>query len=794
MLLARCYGPTAALVAFVVSADPAAAAGRPFTLRPAEAWVEQLAAPDAPSTPDGESSGTHYLLFDRQIRAGRGEQEEYFHTVWKVETTAGLQDASEIEISFDPSFERLTIHHARVVRRGRTVWSASARGVRLTHAEEDLEARLYNDELTATIFIQGLRVGDTVDYAYTLEGTNPVLGGRLDTVLWFEYSMPVDRVRRRIVWQRDSTLNIKGHGRPPQPTVTKRPEGTVYDWEMRGGQAPPREDRTPGWFQPQARVEASEFDGWADVARRSRELFAAIDAPAPSIDAVVQAWQLQGASGDARIDRAVRFVQDDVRYLGLEMGPHSHQPHLPADTLERRFGDCKDKSALLVAIFRRLGVQAWPALVSTRAGQALDERLPSLFAFDHVIVALRASGGLHFVDATASEQGGPVRGRRPPRFARALVLDGDAHGLTTIPQPLPEAPTVEVAETYALPRWDSPARLDVVTTYRGEDADDMRQSQARSTRAEMSKRYRDFYAQENAGIRALEPPRVEDDRERNVLVVREAYEIPTLWKQGAHEFRAWLIDDRLVRPEVLDRSAPFALAHPDHIRQSLTIQLPGPPDLAPLRETVKNPAFAMDAAWLVRGNEARLEYTYRSLRGSLPPGDVAEYADRVERAADLVVCRVPRRSRTAGTTVARPATPGARPSPASASRREAPAAGWFGLAAVGGCVLALFVWGARAGASSWRARRRRSAFVSLSRMRHGEHPQGAISVDSVEGIDREGVGGACRCGGPWQEVHRASVRYDGRSMIVATRRCERCAAEKTLYFRVGRGDSFPLEA
>jgi transglutaminase-like putative cysteine protease len=780
MKVTRCCSPVAALLALAVPAAPAAAAER-FTVRPPAAWVEPLAGTDSPS--DGESTGMRYLLIDRQIRAGRGDQEDYFHTVWRVETTAGLQDASEIEISFDPSFERLVIHHARVTRHGRAVWSFSPGEVRVAHAEEDPEARLYDDGLTATIFVKGLRVGDTVDYAYTLEGENPVLGGRFDTVLWFEWSVPVDQVRRRVVWQRDTTLHVNPRGRAPQPTVTKGPEGTVYDWEMRGARAAPSEDRTPAWFQPQARVEVSEFDGWTDVARRSRELFAAVDAPAPSIDAVVRGWPLPGASEDARVDRAVRFVQDDVRYLGLEMGPHSHQPHLPADTLERRFGDCKDKAALLVAILRRLGVKAWPALVSTRAGLTLDDRLPSLFAFDHVIVALRAGEALQFVDATASEQGGPVRGRRPPPFSRALVLDEETRGLTTIPQPLPEAPTVEVAETYAVPRWDSPARLDVVTTYRGEDADGMRQSQARSTRTDMGKRYRDFYAQENAGIRSLALPRVEDDRERNVLVVREAYEIPALWKQGAHEFRAWLIDERLVKPRVLDRSAPLALAHPDHIRQSLTIVLPGPPDLAPLHETVESPAFSMDASWRVRGNEARLEYTYRSRRGSLPPRDVPEFADRVERAADLVVCRLPARPSAAGRAVVRPAPPGARPAPAPDPRHEDPSAGWVGLAAVGGCVLALFAWGARAGASSWQAHQRRTAFVALSQVRDGEQPQGAIPVDSAESIGREGF---CGCGGTWHEVERASILYDGRPMTVATRRCERCAAERTLYFRVGR--------
>jgi transglutaminase-like putative cysteine protease len=759
-----------------LGAPSPAAAERPFVVRSPADWVEDLAPPDVPRSAEGESDGRRYLLFDQQVRAGGGTQEVYYRTAWRIETTAGLQDASEIEMSYEPSFERLVLHHARVLRGGRPVWSFSPAEVRIAHTEEDLEARLYNDERTATIFVKGLRVGDTVDCAYTLEGANPVLGGRFDAVLWFEFSAPVDRVRRRLVWRGGAPLHLRARGAAPEPTTKRTPDGIEYAWEVRGSHASSREERTPAWFQPEARVEVSSFDGWADVARRSRELFAAVDAGSPAIDALLRDLRLEGAAADARVDRAVRFVQDEVRYLGLEMGPHSHQPHTPADTLERRFGDCKDKSALLVSVLRRLGVPAWPALVSTTERQALDERLPGLFAFDHVIVAVETGGGLVFVDATASEQGGPVRSRRPPRFARALVLRDDCVGLTTIPRPPLDVPSVEVAETYSVARWNTPARLEVVTTYRGDDADDTRQSQARSTRAEVGKKYRDFYAEEHPGIRALSPPRVEDDRERNVVVVREEYEIPTLWQEGAHEFRAWLVDSKLVRPRLKERAAPWALRYPDLVRHLLRIRLPGPPDVAPLRESVKTPEFALDATWSVRGNEARLDYTYRSLRESVEPGDVAGFVDRVDRAADLVLCRVPARP---------PGQPVAGPVAVRAASGADRVAGWIGLATIGGGALAFLAWGAHAAATGWRARRRRSEFTSRVRPRLGEQPLRAILVNGPDSIRREGLGGACGCGGPWREVERATVTFEGRPMTVVTRRCDSCAGEKTLYYRTG---------
>ncbi len=774
---------TCPLLALVLAFAPPGFAGEEsFRVRPPGSWVRPLALPEDDPAGPRESTGLRYLVFDRQILAAVDGRQDYSRVAWKVETTAGLQDASEVEIRFDPSFERLVIHDARVLRAGRAVWRFSPGEVRVVEAEQDLEARLYNGERTATIFVKGLRVGDTVDYAYTLEGDNPVLGGRFDTVLGVEFSQPVERVHRRVVWQRSSPLRVNPRGPVPRPTVTTTAEGTVYEWESRHARAVRAEERTPSWFVSYGRVELSDFGGWAEVARRGRELFAVVDAPAPALDALLRGWKVSEAPEDERIDRAVRFVQDEVRYLGLELGPHSHQPHSPAQTLERRFGDCKDKAALLVALLRRLGLKAWPALASTVARQGLDERLPALFAFDHAIVALQAGASLQFVDPTASEQGGRVRGRRPPPFARALVLAEDTRGLVELPYAPPREPTVEVAETFALADWNAAARLDVVTTYRDEDADELRQSQSRSTRQEMGRRYREFYAQAlGSGLRTLELPRVEDDREHNVVVVREAYEVPSLLQQGAHEFHAWFIDQRLARPRAVERSAPLALTHPEHVRQTVTVRLPGPPELAPLQETVESAGFAMDAAWSVRGNEARLQYTYRSLRGSLQPKEVPVFSDRLGRAADLVYCRVAARRLALGVRPALPSAP--RPTaPAAAATRGEPSGSVLLPLAAFGCLAGLVVWGTRRGLSGWRAQRRRAAFQAGPEA--GEHPQDALVVGALETVPVRGSGGICGCGGEWRETERASLLYDGRALVVVTRRCESCEREKALYFRL----------
>ena len=61
-------------------------------------------------------------------------------------------------------------------------------------------------------------------------------------------------------------------------------------------------------------------------------------------------------------------------------------PHNPAETLALKYGDCKDKATLLVAMLRAAGIPSYVALLN--AGSRLDvpSELPGMGLFDHAIV------------------------------------------------------------------------------------------------------------------------------------------------------------------------------------------------------------------------------------------------------------------------------------------------------------------------------------------------------------------------------------------------------------------------
>ncbi|MGC1421222.1 MAG: DUF3857 domain-containing protein, partial [Terracidiphilus sp.] len=107
-----------------------------------------------------------------------------------------------------------------------------------------------------------------------------------------------------------------------------------------------------------------------------------------------------GKSARAEKEAAILdYVDREVRYTGIEFGEAAIVPHDPAETLALKYGDCKDKATLLVAMLRAAGIPSYVAMLN--AGSRLDvpAELPGMGLFDHAIVYVPGIPGLHPGDA-----------------------------------------------------------------------------------------------------------------------------------------------------------------------------------------------------------------------------------------------------------------------------------------------------------------------------------------------------------------------------------------------------------
>src|SRR5437660_301810 len=598
-----------AILLFAASAHAAVRAddAGQFEVRRAPAWIDTIAV-DAHAAGSNVRSGIEGLLDDHQIRVNGANVDEYFRRVRQVVSPAGVQNASELNIDFDPSFQRLVLHDALVIRGNKRINELATDEVRIIEKESDADQSIYDGQLTALLFLKDVRPGDILDYSWSLEGSNPLLGVRYADEFDFSARVPTRLMRHRLVWPK---------GRPLHVSKPATIAGDAWIWERRNVAANDAEDETPSWYEPSEVVQVTEYASWSEVAKWADALFQLDDASRDTIAGIADDIRKSNRTRDAQVVAAIRFVQDDIRYLGIEMGRGSHEPRQPSVVLDQRYGDCKDKALFLAALLRALGVEAYPALVNTKLRGHLDGYLPSPFLFDHVITEVIDGGKMYWIDGTLADQGGTLATIDTPSDERTLIVKPQTTALTQIRVQSHGSILGEEIISSDKRRMTH----EVTSTYSGHDADNMRAELAGQSLADVAKTHLHRYAADHPRIEALGAPSIDDDRLLDVIVLRERYAIRDLWTNGSWTYYPRAVEQHLTRPETLVRSMPLAVDYPRNVTERLIIRGGANAQVEDDDSIVDSPAMHYEQH-VVRGRDLVVTTTLRAMKDAVPVAEV----------------------------------------------------------------------------------------------------------------------------------------------------------------------------
>jgi hypothetical protein len=742
-------------VLLLVSTLAFSASAREFSVRTAPPWVERLdIATTVPVAKQHARWGIYDLLNDHQVRAGDGSEWQYFRTARTVLSPSGVQNASELSFDFDPSFEKLVIHEIAIVRGTKRIDALDADEIRVIQQEDDSDSGIYDGDRTALVFVKDVRPGDVIDYSWSLDGANPLLGDRYTDTYRLSSSVPSRRVRHRLLWAGSKPLQWRG----AEPALA----GNTYTWEVKDLSGLDMEDSVPSWYEARKSVQVTAFASWAEVATWSEEMFRLDARSTAEVKALADTFRIAHPARDAQITAAIRFVQDDIRYLGIEMGRNSHEPHQPWETLEARWGDCKDKTFLLVALLRELGLEAHPALVNTRLEHRLADKIASPFLFDHVIAQVIDGGKTYWIDGTMSDQGGTLATIETPNYGRALVVRADTTALATISTQQSGHTLVE--QQYTTTSYNDPTSLEVRTTYTGGDADSMR--------SELASMSIDDFAHERINDLAADQPKIEaagaqaihDDRLGNIIVVTETYRVRELWEGGQWTWYPRVLDAYLNRPDTMIRRMPLAFSWPLNVQQVATFTFPEEMSVEKSTSVTETSTFRYEYTVDSNGKSVTIRQSLRSLRDFVDVKDVPDHLTKLRGIWSEMSYRL-------------------QPSGAADAKRIAAAAAGpssdtkWGLAAFGAmmAITAVVLLIARS--------RSASPVVPQFAFAPGEAPVSALAVRDTADIDTHLASRNCTCGArAYSMPDLQHARYADRDLTIVTRQCAACGREQSLYF------------
>lgn len=488
-------------------------------------WVdfqEYNSNPDIDTDEIGEGSLT--LLADYQVNIV--EQEVYTRFVNKITDNVGVQSSSNINATYDPLYEELIFHEITIIRDGKEIDKLNADHFQVIKRELNAESYLYDGALSAMLNLSDVRNGDIIDYSYTIKGFNPIRKGKFSGSYILNDYYAVGKVNVSITTK--SRLNYKSFNTDIQPIISKVGAFTTYKWTTINPELSIYEDSVPLWKITMPTIVVSNYFSWEEVVDWAGEIYGkneTLNTPAKKkIQEIKESYKTQGE----RINATLDFVQNDIRYLGLEYGISGYKPNSPNKVLEQRYGDCKDKSLLMVHMLKEMDVEAYPMLISTSLKGTILDLPPSPGFFDHCVVKVidHEKRKLYY-DPTISNQGGTYINKHFPNYEYGLSIEKNNKVFDTIISSSNNR--VTTLEDFNIEAVNGGATLNVTTTYTDVEADRMREYFKNSSSSNISKEYENYYADQYPRIKIVGKPVLQDDIIKNKVIVKESYAIDSIW-------------------------------------------------------------------------------------------------------------------------------------------------------------------------------------------------------------------------------------------------------------------------
>lgn len=429
----------------------------------------QAPATDAPATkPTPLTAPTDYpsesYVFDKLFRiytyAADGTGSREFSGVVEVRNQAGVKAFSIIPFEFASSSEHIEIDYVRVRHADGSVVTTPASDAQELPAEVTREAPFYSDIKQEQIPIRSLQPGDLIEYKVRIVRTKPEAPGHFWGNDSFLLPSSGSVIRSEVIELHiPQSAYVQAWSPNYKPTITNTATERIYHWQssqltsVAGKEKNDllKLDNNPTLATsddpPLPHIAWTNFHTWEEVGAWYHSLEGARTQPDDDIRAKVSTLIAGKSTPEEKAQAVYNFVSAQVRYIGVAFGVGRFQPHEAGDVLSNQYGDCKDKSTLLISMLSAAGINADAVLIG--AGITFNPAVPSPGSFNHAITLAHIDNKPIWLDSTAEVS--PYSLLNPLiRDKQALVISatGDAHVETTPKDPpFPASVHVEAVGT-----------------------------------------------------------------------------------------------------------------------------------------------------------------------------------------------------------------------------------------------------------------------------------------------------------------------------------------------------------
>jgi transglutaminase-like putative cysteine protease len=330
-------------------------------------------------------------------------------TYMKVLTEKGKRDNETLDMSYQEGFTKVSVPLLEVIKPDGTAIPVDVEKQSRSMIDcGQMADNIYDpNQKSLSVGIPGLEVGDVMHYVTRRETVKARVPDTWGDYQVLEYTSPIKRMFYEVYGPKSRPLRSIALKSEVEGTV-KHEQGEKngqlhYQWEARDVPRMYEEPSMPAMHTVVQRLLVSTSKDWQEISKWYWKISQPHYATTPEMKDTVD-YLTNGAPGrDAKMRAIFDWVSQRVRYMGITVETESpgYEPHDVKLTFENLHGVCRDKAALLVAMLRLAGFEAYPVMIEV--GAKLDTEVP-LPWFNHAIAAVRNDDGTYILMDPTDEQ------------------------------------------------------------------------------------------------------------------------------------------------------------------------------------------------------------------------------------------------------------------------------------------------------------------------------------------------------------------------------------------------------
>ena len=307
-------------------------------------------------------------------------------------TSRDIENYGVHSVYFNEKNEKLTILSAASVNNQGEVKSISPSSVQVLDTDN---YRSFSDSKEVVLTIPGLTNGSLAVIEYEVVRDRSRQEADWSNIFFTQRGYPIKQFTLSVSWPDSQPVNWAA--KSPHVTCNEKTGGLVCS----GSNIPPfKDDNNINWRDHIGQIAVGELQSWQQVIDTSSKAMNQALSDTTGTDQLLKNLLAGSKDREEQINRIHEFVARDIRYVSMSELGHTITPHNIASIIKNRYGDCKDKSMLLHALLRRIGIEPYPVLIATDRTAPGELLIPTLNYFDHVVTCFDDGGQQYCLDAT----------------------------------------------------------------------------------------------------------------------------------------------------------------------------------------------------------------------------------------------------------------------------------------------------------------------------------------------------------------------------------------------------------